>query len=163
MNKKYFKYLLTAAALLLLAAMAGLLYYEYEDSGKIHSAEGIEFGETWVLYHTRTESRRLHDAVRLTLQSQPQGFKSLLATRCDAASCYDLGAVITQIIYRMGEEQFARMLPNLDESEKTWLADMIIVGLEYGGTVNPRQGGTRQFETEFPKLYKSLGRTDNLE
>lgn len=149
------KHRLAGIILPALIAAASLFLY-YMENGKVDSVAGIELGETWVFYHNGIENRRLQDAVNQTLNTNPEGLKALPATRCDTAGCYDLGAVITQIIYRMGEDKFAAMLPVLDKAETNWLADMITVGLEYGGNVNPRQGGARQMETEFPKLHRTL-------
>lgn len=117
--------------------------------------EGIEIGNTLVETQTYSENQKLIASISGTLNQDSNSLVSLLHISTDGAGGYDLGSVITQIIYKVGEEDFLKMTESLNVEEKNLLTGFIEVGLEYGYQIdakNPNQ----KVEKEFPKIYKSL-------
>lgn len=76
--------------------------------------------------------------------------------RGGAAGCYDLGFVVTQRIYRIGEDKFAEMASKLTEEERQALNELISVGLEYGDNNNDGKPDDKRGATEFQKLFRVL-------
>lgn len=148
------KYLTAIVCVPILAILLPLLYCGL--GSKEDGIDGIQFGETWLLYNDSCRNKALQQAVRQSLALNPKGLKALSAIDCDSAGCYDLGAVYTQVIYRAGDKHIAAMIPALDEREKKRFASLLPAGLEYGGLVNPKGNGTKQIETEFPAVYRQL-------
>lgn len=80
----------------------------------------------------------------------------LLKFKCgDAASCYDLGSVITQIVYRVGERDFSKMVSNFSRKQKRDVRNYIEVGLEYGYRLI-KDMPNKSIEQQFPLLNESL-------
>ena len=73
-----------------------------------------------------------------------------------AASSYDLGYVLTQIIYRIGETNFADILREIPKSERNGFDGLIAVGLEYGDNDYDGKMDNKRMEKEFPKLTEIL-------
>ena len=73
-----------------------------------------------------------------------------------AANSYDLGYVLTQIIYRIGEKDFADILRRIPKSERNEFEGLIAVGLEYGDNDYDGKMDNKRIETEFPKLTEIL-------
>ncbi|TXF79227.1 hypothetical protein [Chryseobacterium sp.] len=72
------------------------------------------------------------------------------------AGCYDLGFIVTQIIYRIGENEFASMVEKLGREETNSIEGLIRVGLEYGDHDKDGKMDDRRIENEFPELHKLL-------
>ncbi|MCF7559461.1 hypothetical protein L3X39_02340 [Sabulilitoribacter multivorans] len=72
-----------------------------------------------------------------------------------AASSYDLGFVITQIIYRLGEEEFISLVKKFPKNEQNF-EGLIDVGLEYGDNDYDGKMDDKRFIDEFPKLYNFI-------
>jgi hypothetical protein len=66
------------------------------------------------------------------------------------AGCYDLGFVTTQLVYRIGENDFMKMAEKLTEKQKNELRDLLSVGFEYGNYTD------KNIVTEFPNLNRFL-------
>ncbi|KGO84578.1 hypothetical protein [Flavobacterium suncheonense] len=114
----------------------------------------IEFGNTLIENQTLSENRKLYEAVKKTVKLDSNGLAELINLNCGgAAGCYDLGAVITQIISKIGERDFLKMTKKLDSKQKLHLKSLIEVGLEYG-PINTEMN----FEKVWPKLYKELNK-----
>jgi hypothetical protein len=73
-----------------------------------------------------------------------------------AAGCYDLGFIITQIIYRIGEKEFASMVKKLNKEETNSIEGLIMAGLEYGDNDKDGKMDDKRIENEFPELQKLL-------
>ncbi|AXT59264.1 hypothetical protein D1816_02505 [Aquimarina sp. AD10] len=73
-----------------------------------------------------------------------------------AASGYDLGYVLTQIIYRIGEKDFAKIISEIPKSERKGFVGFIMVGLEYGDNDYDGKRDNKRMESEFPKLNEIL-------
>ena len=74
------------------------------------------------------------------------------------AGCYDLGFVITQIISKIGEEEFVIMTNKLSTYNKTILVVLIRAGLEYGDNNKDNKMDETTIDKAFPKLYSILGK-----
>ncbi|SNR14728.1 protein of unknown function [Tenacibaculum jejuense] len=75
-----------------------------------------------------------------------------------AAGYYDLGYILTQIIYRIGENDFYKILKEIPKSERNGFEELIAVGLEYGDNDYNGEMDNKRIETEFPKLFEILNK-----
>ena len=66
---------------------------------------------------------------------------------------YDHGAVIVDLIERIGENLFIESLTNINNEQKQWIKGSIEVGLEYGNNPNLQ---TQSFKEAFPRIYDFL-------
>ena len=104
-----------------------------------------------------TEQIELKNLVRETLAKKEQALSKLINFWCGGgAGCYDLGFIITQIIYRIGESEFIKMTSKLTIAEIEELQFLIAAGLEYGDNDKDGEMDDKRFDTEFPSLYKKL-------
>ena len=67
-----------------------------------------------------------------------------------------MGFILTQIIYKIGEDEFIKMVLKLKKEEIVGLESLIRVGLEYGDNNKDGKMDDKKIQTEFPKLYKLL-------
>ncbi|MEG0984729.1 hypothetical protein, partial [Algoriella sp.] len=74
----------------------------------------------------------------------------------DGESAYDLGYVLTQIIYMIGEDEFLKTINNFTNDEKEILISFINVGLEYGDNDYDNIQDNRKIENEFPIIQQTL-------
>ncbi len=119
--------------------------------------EGIIIEHT--LYENLSFSKQteLKKLVKETLSGNDEGLAELTKFQCGgAAGCYDLGFIVTQIIYRIGENKFITMVENLDRENGLELEGLISVGLEYGDNDKDGKMDNKMFQMEFPKLFKVL-------
>lgn len=78
---------------------------------------------------------------------------TLLHFECGGgAGCYDLGSIVTQIIYKLGENNFIKITNKLDAKSFITLESLISVGIEYGDNDIDGKMDYKKIETEFPKL-----------
>ena len=80
----------------------------------------------------------------------------VLSNTVDGESAYDLGYVLTQIIYMIGEDEFLKTINNLTNDEKAILISFINVGLEYGDNDYDNIQDNRRIENEFPIIQQTL-------
>lgn len=105
-------------------------------------------------FSKQTELKKL---VRLTLNKDENALNKLNNFWCGgAAGCYDLGFVITQVIFRLGEDEFMKMVVKLDREQVSELEGLIAAGLEYGDNNKDGKMDNKKLENEFPKLHKVL-------
>ena len=79
-----------------------------------------------------------------------------LSNTVDGESAYDLGYVLTQIIYMIGEDEFLKTINNFTNDEKETLISFINVGLEYGDNDYDNIQDNRRIENEFPIIQQTL-------
>ena len=79
-----------------------------------------------------------------------------LSNTVDGESAYDLGYVLTQIIYMIGEDEFLKTINNFTNDEKEILISFINVGLEYGDNDYDNIQDNKRIEDEFPLIQQSL-------
>ena len=80
----------------------------------------------------------------------------VLSNTVEGESAYDLGYVLTQIIYMIGEDEFLKTINNLTNDEKAILISFINVGLEYGDNDYDNIQDNKRIEDEFPLIQQSL-------
>jgi len=126
--------------------------------------DGIVIDHTLYENLTFAKQTELKKLVRLTLNKDENALTKLNNFWCGgAAGCYDLGYVVTQIIYRLGEDKFIKMVVKLDRERISGLEGLIAAGLEYGDNNKDGKMDNKQIETEFPKLHKLLSDKYNKE
>lgn len=118
---------------------------------------GIVMGETFIENQTYKENKRLDTIIQKTLKGDYNSLRRLNHFPCgEGAGCYDKGYIITQIIYKLGEDNFSKMVNKLDQKELYGMEGYIDVGLEYGDNNFDGKIDNLIFKNEFPKLYKTL-------
>lgn len=121
-----------------------------------NEVNGIHINGAYTEFQSFSENNKLILLIEKTLNKDPKSLKELIEFDCGGASfCYDLGSVLTQIIYKIGEDDFIIMTNSLSERQKQTLCALIGVGLEYGFRVDSINEN-KTFEFQFPKLYKVL-------
>jgi hypothetical protein len=119
--------------------------------------EGVFIDHT--LYENLTISKRieLKKLIRETLHKDETALAELNKFWCGGgAGCYDLGFIMTQILYRLGEDEFIKMVTKLNRDELLGLEGLIETGLEYRDNNKDGIMDNKKMETEFPRLYKIL-------
>ncbi len=118
---------------------------------------GIVMGETFIENQTYKENKSLDTIIQKTLKGDYNSLRRLNHFPCgEGAGCYDKGYIITQIIYKLGEDNFSKMVNKLDQKELYGMEGYIDVGLEYGDNNFDGKIDNLIFKNEFPKLYKTL-------
>ncbi len=131
---------------------------------KQQSTEDIFIGETLYQNQDHLDNRELISLIEQTLDGDKEALSSLVTFPCGGASgCYDLGFVITQIIYKLGEDQFITIAKQLDKNERHQLEGFIQVGLEYGYHNKDNKCDNRRIAHEFPKLNKLMNNSKKPE
>ena len=126
-------------------------------SCKKENVDGIVIGNDFLEYQTFAENRRLDSIIKKTLQGDHNSLRRLNHFPCNnGVICYDKGYVITQIIYKVGEENFIKMVEKLDHKETYGMEGYIDVGLEYGDNNYDGKMDKKKSENEFPNLMKKL-------
>jgi len=104
----------------------------------------------------------LKKLIKETLNKDEKALAKLNEFSCGgAAGCYDLGFVITQIIYKISENEFIEMVKKLEKEKIIGLEGLIEAGLEYGDNNHDGKMDNKKIEIESPKLYKVLSDKHN--
>jgi hypothetical protein len=126
-------------------------------SCKKENIEGVEIGKTLLENQNFAENKKLDTIIRTTLKGNFNSLRRLNHFPCgDGAGCFDKGFIITQIIYKIGENNFNKMVDNLDRKELYGIEDYIKAGLEYGDNNKDGKMDNKIAEKEFPTLMKKL-------
>jgi hypothetical protein len=126
-------------------------------SCKQNEVEGILIDQTLYVNQTLSKNKELRQLIKQTLNKDEKALAKLNDFWCGGgAGCYDLGFVITQIIYRQGEQEFMTMADKLNYKEIRGLESLIMAGLEYGDNDKDGKMDNKRIENEFPKLFELL-------
>lgn len=126
-------------------------------SCKQNEVEGILIDQTLYVNQTLSENKELRQLIRQTLNKDEKALTKLTDFWCGGgAGCYDLGFIVTQIIYKLGEKDFMTMVDKLDNKEIRGLEGLIMAGLEYGDNDRDGKMDNKRFENEFPELFELL-------
>ena len=126
-------------------------------SCKQNEVEGILIDQTLYVNQTLSKNKELRQLIKQTLNKDEKALAKLNDFWCGGgAGCYDLGFVITQIIYRQGEQEFMTMVDKLNYNEIIGLEGLIMAGLEYGDNDRDGKMDNKKFENEFPELFQIL-------
>ena len=126
-------------------------------SCKKEKVEGIIIGDTLFVHQSLSENRKMENLISKSLKKDKKAIIELKNfPNGGAASSYDLGYLMTQIIYQTGENNFAEILSRITKSERKGFEALIMVGLEYGDNDYNGKMDNKRIESEFPKLNKIL-------
>lgn len=126
-------------------------------SCKQNEVEVILIDQTLYVNQTLSKNKELRQLIKQTVNKDEKALAKLNDFWCGGgAGCYDLGFVITQIIYRQGEQEFMTMVDKLNYKEIRGLESLIMAGLEYGDNDKDGKMDNKKIENEFPKLFELL-------
>ena len=133
-------------------------------SCKQNEVDGIIIGNILCENQSFSNNRELRKLIRQTLNKNEKSLSILNNFWCGGgAGCYDLGFIVTQIIYRLGEQEFINMVSKLNREEFISFKSLIEVGLEYGDNDRDGKMDKKKIENEFPCLYKLLKSEKNIQ
>ena len=119
-------------------------------SCKQKTFEGIEIGSTLYSLQSVEENKKMITLISQTLNKNSDALIELINIDCGTSSgCYDLGFTITQLVYKINENEFFRMSEKLTKKQKEELYGYLSVGLKY-------YYEDKNIATEFPLLDKLL-------
>jgi hypothetical protein len=120
-------------------------------SCKKSEVSGIEIGQDLYIGQSLEQNRKLSELITQTLNKNSNALSELTEFWCGGgAGCYDLGIILSQIVYKLGESEFIQLVEELNSNQKNNLKGLLNAGLEYGYEPD------RKIQSEFPKLYKNL-------
>lgn len=126
-------------------------------SCKERETNGIVIAETLYVHQDYETNKELRNLIQEALNQNEKAIPKLTNFPCGGgAGCYDLGYVLTQIIYQIGEGEFNQMVLRLDTNEIKGLESLIRAGLEYGDNDKDGKMDDKRFEKEFPTLNETL-------
>lgn len=124
--------------------------------------DGIVIGRTLSVHQTYSENKTLRRLIQRSLDKDEKALSELSSLWCGGgAGCYDLGFIVTQLIYKLGEKDFISLAEKLDRNAALSLEDLIAVGLEYGDNDKDGKMDNTKMEDEFPELLKLLKEKKN--
>ena len=122
-----------------------------------NEVDGILIEHTLYENQSFSDNQNLRKLISQTLNKDEKALAKLNNFWCGgAAGCYDLGFIITQIIYRIGEQEFAKMIEKLNKEETNSIEGLIVVGLEYGDNNKDGKMDDKRIENEFPMVQNLL-------
>ncbi len=122
--------------------------------------KNIHLGNTLVQNQGLKENGELVKLVTDVLNEKRSSLGKLIHFDCGGlSSCYDLGFILTQLIYEIGEQKFVTISNEFDKTSLHQLSDFIDVGLAFGYKMKPDK-----IAEEFPILRKLINqKTENIE
>ena len=122
-----------------------------------NEVDGILIDHTLYENQSFSDYRELRQLIQQTLNKDEKALAKLNKFWCGrGAGCYDLGFIVTQIIYRIGEKDFASMVEKLNREETNSIEGLIMAGLEYGDNDKDGKMDGKRIENEFPELQKLM-------
>jgi hypothetical protein len=121
------------------------------------NVDGVIIGNTLYENQDYSTNKRLCNIINRTLEKDQQALIELTEFSCGgAAGCYDLGYVLTQVINRIGEQEFIKLINGLTEKQKNEINGLIAVGLEYGDNDCDGKLDDTTITATFPELKQAL-------
>ncbi|MEP0264233.1 hypothetical protein [Dokdonia sp.] len=122
---------------------------------KTDKIEGVIIGDTLLAHQSFAENQKMQHLISNALQKDKKSIIELKDfPNGGAASAYDLGYVLTQIIYRIGEDEFAEIMREIPKAKRKGLEGLIMVGLEYGDNDYDGKVDNKRMGIEFPQLIE---------
>jgi hypothetical protein len=119
--------------------------------------DGVLIGDTLLVHQELKENRELADAIKKVLNKDESGIYQIMSIDCGGgAGCYDLGFVVTQLIYKIGEEEFVNMINKADKEKIKGIGGLIRAGLEYGDNDKDGVMDNKRINEKFPMIDKKL-------
>lgn len=126
-------------------------------SCKQNEVDGIFIDHTLYENQSFEKNRKLRQLIRETLKKDEKALIKLIDFWCGGgAGCYDLGFIVTQIIYKLGEKDFMTIVAKLSNDEINGLESLIMAGLEYGDNDKDGKMDNKKIKMEFPELLKQI-------
>lgn len=124
---------------------------------KTDNVEGIILEKNLIVHQNYSENRRMVSLIKSSLNKDSNSIKDLIDFPHGVGeSGYNLGYIITQIIYSLGEQEVIVMSKNYSKKELNNLQSYINVGLEYGDNDYDGKMDETHLKEEFPKLLKYI-------
>lgn len=115
--------------------------------------EGIVIGDTLYNHQSITENLKMKSLISKALEKDKEAIIQLKDfPNGGGESSYDLGYIITQLIYKIGEKDFCLLIKDLSKAEQKEFEGLIMVGLEYGDNDYDGKMDNKTIKTEFPLL-----------
>lgn len=127
------------------------------SSCKKNTESDITIGSTLYEHQTVSDNIEIRNLIKGILKHDEKALKKLCNYNCGSGSgCYDLGDIIVQILYIIGESEFISMAKKLDKQTISKLERLIQVGFEYGiSNVNEKME-SKTIEDNYPILFEFL-------
>ncbi len=126
-------------------------------SCKQTNVDGVIIGNTLYENQDYSANKRLCGIIKRTLDKDQSVLIQLTEFWCGTADgCYDLGYILTQIIHKMGEQEFIKLTNGLTKNQKNDISGLIVVGLEYGDNNHDNKIDDATIDNTFPNLQKAL-------
>jgi len=133
-----------------------LISYIFFVSCNKNEVKGIQIWNTLNDDLSYFENSKLENLIEKALNKDSKAYSELSKFNCDNASCYDLGFIITQIIYRIGENEYIKITTKLSKEDNRNLINLIRAGLDQGDNNYDGKIDYKSIEEEFPKLAKKF-------
>jgi hypothetical protein len=119
--------------------------------------DGVIIGDTLYAHQTFKRNLKMKNLIKEALNKEEKAIIELINfPNGGAASSYDLGYVMTQIVYRLNEEEFIHLIKDTPSKDLNMLQGLIWVGLEYGDNDYDGKMDDKRINIEFPKLNTYL-------
>lgn len=102
------------------------------------------------------ENRELIKFVNQVLDKKEIGIINLINFKTNGAGSYDLGSILAQLIYKLGENDFIFLTKNLNNQQKIELKSLLEAGFEFGDNNHDGKIDDTALYKVFPKLNKVL-------
>lgn len=118
-----------------------------------NNINGIIISDTLLSNQSFQENKNLNKIINQCLNKEFNGFKKLLEYNCgEGTGCYNLGYILTQIIFRIGEDDYIKVISKLSKKDQINLNSFIKVGLEYGDNNYDEKMDNLRINDTFPKI-----------
>ncbi|MBA5628280.1 hypothetical protein [Moheibacter lacus] len=129
------------------------LFYAFLFCTK-NEESGVKFGNIFTNHQNYISNLEFRKNIKKALNQDENGIIWLYEVPVDGESSYEMGYIITQIIYKIGEEKYLKMVKKLNIDQQRFALGYITVGLEYGDNDYDGEMDNTKFENEFPLLYQ---------
>ncbi|MFA6162172.1 MAG: hypothetical protein WC685_01955 [Methylobacter sp.] len=123
------KKLATVLLVLSFVVISSHLYYVFR------TIYGVDVHEMAVSTQSLTERYQYHRSIQLLISDlDPDALKYLINADCGGGSgCYDHGKTLVQVLIKVGDHSFSKIIPKLHKEESERLLSLLSAGYEYGG------------------------------
>lgn len=122
---------------------------------KESDVQGIYIGETLNAHLNYDKQTKLRTLIEGSIKKDSTSIENLINFKINGgASGYDLGFILSQIVYRIGEKEIVSLIQNLEFSTQMKFKSLVDVGLEYGDQNNDKIQDNSRLKIEFPILSK---------
>ncbi len=115
---------------------------------------GIKIGYVFTVEQNYLSNYIFRSDIRKAINQNENGLINLLEVSTDGESSYEMGFIMSQIVYKIGEENFINMIKKLNSRQKSDIYSYIEVGLLYGDQNNDGEFDDKRIEKEFPLIFE---------